>query len=73
MRQETTTAMKWLAHLVSDKRTEPYWIVMSWLRCKATFSLLRSALACLRGSMPHTRNSDFTSISEAAADGQIVY
>ena len=71
--KETTTAMKRLAHLVSDKRTEPYSIVMGWLRCKATFSSLRSALACLRGSMPRTRNSDFTSISEAAAGGQIAY
>ena len=73
MSKETTTAMKRLAHLVSNKRTEPYSIVMGWLRCKATFSLLRSALACLRGSMPRTRNSDFTNISEAAADGQIAY
>ena len=70
---ETTTAMKRLAHLVSDKRAEPYSIVMGWLRCKATFSLLRSALPCLRGSMIRTRNIDFTSISEATAIGKIAY
>ena len=45
MSNETTPAMKRLAHLVSDKRTEPYSIVMGWLQCKATFSLLRSICA----------------------------
>ena len=65
MSKETMADMKRLAHLVSDKRTKPYSIVMGWLRCKVTFCVMRSALACLRGSIPRTaRNGDFTSISE---------
>ena len=57
----TTTAMKRLAHLVSDKWIDSYSIAMGWLRCKITFCLLLSALACLRGLMPRTdRDGDFT-------------
>ena len=72
MSKETTTAMK-AACQSGQRQAHRAVFVMGWLRCKATFSLLRSALACLRGSMPRTRSSDFTSISEAAADGQIAY
>ena len=29
--------------------------VMGWLRCRVSFSLLRSAVMCLRGSRQHVR------------------
>ena len=35
---------------VALKRVQPYSTVMSWLRCRLSFALLRSAVMCVRGS-----------------------
>ena len=43
-----TTVYKRLASLLSAKRDQSYDLVMSWLRCSISFSLLRSAITCLR-------------------------
>ena len=40
---------KRLASLLSIKCEQPYSLVMGWLRCRLSFSLLRSAVMCLRG------------------------
>ena len=39
-----------LAELISTKKGESYAKTISWIRAKTSFSLLRSALLCLRGS-----------------------
>ena len=44
-----------LASLVSAKRDQPYHRIMGWLRCHLSFSLLRSAVMCLRGSRSSSR------------------
>ena len=44
------TAYKRLASLLSSKHEQPYSTVMTWLRCHLSFSLLRSAVRCLRGA-----------------------
>ena len=41
---------KCLASLLSDKWSDHYAAVMGWIRCCLSFSLLRSAIRCLRGS-----------------------
>ena len=46
----TNVVYKRLAYLLSLKRGAPYSSVMAWLRCRLSFSLLRSAIACLRGA-----------------------
>ena len=38
------------ANLLSDKWNSSYSLIMGWLRCSLSFSLLRSSLMCLRGS-----------------------
>ena len=43
-------AFKRLASLISIKRNEPYHQVMRFIRLKISFSLVRSAHRCLRGS-----------------------
>ena len=53
MRKAATVAYKRLATLTSNK---PYNNVMSWLRCHLSFSLLRSAILCLRGSRSKRRH-----------------
>ena len=39
-----------LADMISEARAQPFNIVMSWMRCRISFSLLRSALIALRGT-----------------------
>ena len=50
MGASTTVAYKRLAFLLSCKWKSPYCRVMSWLRCCLGFSLLHSAIMCIRGS-----------------------
>ena len=39
-----------LADLMSEKKHQPRSHVVAWMRCRLSFSLLRSALLCLRGT-----------------------
>ena len=50
MGELAATAYKRHASLLSFKHGQPYSIVMTWLRCHLSFSLLRSAVRCLRGA-----------------------
>ena len=45
-----TVMYRILASQLADKWKEPYGTVMGWLRCQISFSMTRSAIACLRGS-----------------------
>ena len=60
----TEITYKRLASLLATKRDQPYNIIISFLRCRLSFSLLRSAIMCLRGSRStagHPRKEiDFT-------------
>ena len=48
-----TTIFKRLASLLAAQRDQPYNSVMAWIRCSISFSLLRSAVTCLRGACSH--------------------
>ena len=50
MGKSATTFCKRVASLVSEKTKEPYSQVMSWIRCRLSFALLKSSIACLRGA-----------------------
>ena len=41
---------KRLASRLADKRNNPYSSTLSWVRCLLSFSLLRSAIQCIRGA-----------------------
>ena len=60
----TEITYKRLASLLATKRDQPYNIIISFLQCRLSFSLLRSAIMCLRGSCStagHLRKEiDFT-------------
>ena len=47
---EATFFYKRLASLLSHKWGDEYLSVMGWLRCSLSFSLLRSAVQCIRGA-----------------------
>ena len=50
MANEATFLKKRIAPLLALKWDQPYSTVMTWLRCRITFALLRSAIQCLRGA-----------------------
>ena len=46
----TTAFLKRLAVIMAEKNDEAYCTTMAWLRARLAFSLLRSAIVCLRSS-----------------------
>ena len=50
MAPKATVCLKRLASMLSDKREDSYSTVIGWFRCAISLRLLRSSLACLRGS-----------------------
>ena len=55
MGDAATQFYKRLANLLSAKHGLSYGIVMGWLRCKLSFSLLRYAIMCIRGARSSLR------------------
>ena len=45
-----TVMMRRLASLIAEKKGLSFSIVMNWIRSQFSFSLIRSAIACTRGS-----------------------
>ena len=68
---EATVTFKRLASLLAEKRNETYSSVIGWLRCKISFSLLRSALLCLRGSRSKLPDSHDSTMTEAIVDCRV--
>ena len=60
---EAATFLKRLASQISDKKNEPYSVVMNFLRCRLSFSVLRSSLLCLQGSRSN-RSLNTTCLSQ---------
>ncbi|XP_064404503.1 uncharacterized protein LOC135349822, partial [Halichondria panicea] len=48
--RSATSTYKRLASLLSTKWDQPYSTTMGWIRCRLSFSLLRSAITCIRGA-----------------------
>jgi len=55
MGKAATTTYKHLAHLLSQKWSSPYLVVMGWLRCSLGFSLLRPSITCIHGSRSRSK------------------
>ena len=47
-----------LAELVANKKGESYTSAISWIRAKVSFTIVRSAILCLRGSRSKRRQLD---------------
>ena len=54
---EATHFYKRLASGLAVKWDQPYSCTMSWLRCRINFSLLRSAIQCIRGARSTIRHA----------------
>ena len=69
-----TVVYKRLASLIADKQNKPYSRTVHWLRCRLSFSLLRSAIMCLRGSrstIHHPAGPPTLNIDLACAEGRV--
>ena len=72
MSKSTSVAYKRLTSLLAEKRDQPYSVVMAWLHCSLSFSLLRSAITCIRGSRSlYKRSINTDSLVLAVSEGQI--
>jgi len=72
MGHASTVFYKRLAFLVSLKGGVTYNSVMSWLCCRIRFSLLRSAITCLRGARFHQGSPlSFGALDLALIEGQV--
>ena len=60
---EATIFYKRLASLIAAKRNNPYNATLSWLRCRLSFSLLRSAIRCIRGAHSSCGHALYSPIS----------
>ena len=62
-----------LSSLMASHRDQPFSTVMAWFRCSISFSLLRSAITCLRGARSH-RGSPVTvgALDLAVSEGQVL-
>lgn len=78
MGQAATVVYKRIASLLAEKQEQSYSAVMAWLRCRLSFSLLRSAIMCLRGSRSAVNRPAQPETTKAAIDlamheGKILY
>ena len=60
MASEATTFYKRLASLLAAKWGDEYCVVMGWIRCCLSFSLLHSAIACIHGARSSLGHLFFT-------------
>jgi len=63
-----TVMYKRLASLLADKHAQSYSKTMSWIRCLLNFSLLRSAIMCVRGARSTSNRACRTT---ALCEGQL--
>ena len=64
---------KRIATMQSEKLSKPYNTVINFIRCKLSFSLLRSTIRCLRGTRSTFSRSHNLEIDVATSNGQIVF
>ena len=59
---------KKLASMIATKHNQSYSQTINWLRCRLSFSLLRSSIMCIRGSRSSTHHPANPRLPEAAID-----
>ena len=70
-----TVVYKRIATLITEKSDQPYSSTLFWIRCKLSFSLLHSAIMCIRGSSSsyhHPAGMIGEAIDLTCSEGRIV-
>jgi hypothetical protein len=60
MAKQATIFYKRLATLLAYKREASYSQTVNWLRCRISFSLLRSSIQCIRGARSSYHHQEFS-------------
>ena len=55
---------KHVAHKIAEKSGERYDHIITWIRCKLSFLILRACLICVRGSRPHSVKNETDAIAD---------
>ena len=71
MGSSATVTIKRLASLLAKKSNTPYSVMLNVIRCKLSFSLVDSAIMCIRGARASLRRPAVSSDSPALIDGAI--
>ena len=71
MGREATAFYKRLADLISNKRNTTYSKAIAWIRCNLAFSLIRSAIMCIRGSRSTSHRVPDSSIELGVAKSHL--
>ena len=71
MGREATLFYKHLADQISEKRNTTYSKTMAWIRCTLSFSLLRSAVMCIRGSRSTSHRVPNVSLELGVAESRL--
>uniref|UniRef100_A0A1X7T8U6 Uncharacterized protein n=1 Tax=Amphimedon queenslandica TaxID=400682 RepID=A0A1X7T8U6_AMPQE len=67
----TTSFLKRLSLLYTDKFNRPYHSTMNFIRCQYSFTILRSAIRCIRGTRHCGKVVDYSDFDRAASDTHI--
>ena len=71
MGREATLLYKRLADKISEKKNTMYSKTMAWIRCTLSFSLLRSAVMCIRGSRSTSHRVPNASLELGVAESRL--
>ena len=74
MSQQTKLFYRRIAELMAERKDEPKGFFTAWLRCRLSFSLLKSAILCLRGtrsSKMHREDLSTVDYEDTAMKGRI--
>ena len=66
-----TSFLKRLSLLLAEKHQRPYNSTVNFVRCQFSFSILKAAIRCLRGSRSKIRFVNSTDFSRAISDARI--
>ena len=70
MGPSATTVYKKLASMLAEKWNTNYSRCVFWLRCRVCFSLLRSAIMCVRGNRSTIRRPVVTNVDLAFSEAR---
>ena len=71
MGPSATTVYKKLASMLAEKWNINYSCCVFWLRCRVCFSLLRSAIMCVRGNRSSVRRPVVANVDLAFSEGKM--
>ena len=73
MGREASAFYRRLADLMAAKNNSTYSTTMAWMRCVLSFSLLRAAVMCIRGSRSSYHHVPDASLELAVAESHLFY